>query len=370
MIEYLNLKKINAQYGKELESVLCATINSGKYILAENVSAFENEFADFCKVKHCIGTGNGLDALYLILEAYKTLGIMKDQDEIIVASNTYIASILAISRAGLKPVLVEPDQNSYTIDPSKIEANISNKTRGIMTVHLYGQICKMKPIREIAQKNKLKIIEDAAQSHGAIYNKIKAGSLGDAAGFSFYPTKNLGALGDAGAVTTNDSQLAETIRSLRNYGSVEKYQNLHKGINSRLDEIQAAILRIKLPYLQKENEVRASIAERYLNEISNPLIKLPQEGIPGSHVWHMFVIRCKERDLLKEFLQKQGIETAVNYPTPPHLQKAYKEWGHLNFPISEAMHKEVLSLPINPVLSNEEVHEIIEVINKFKPEFT
>lgn len=363
MIPFLDLKTVNGQYYEEIKEAVERVLSSGWYILGEEVTNFEKEFAEYCSVKHAIGVANGLDALTLILKAY---GISRD-DEVIVPSNTFIASILAISANGATPVLVEPDIRTYNIDPQKIEEKITERTKAIMVVHLYGQAANMNAIRAIAKKYNLKIIEDAAQAHGAIYNGKRVGSLGDAAGFSFYPGKNLGALGDGGAVTTNDDELAEKLRALRNYGSHEKYKNLFKGVNSRLDEIQAAILRVKLKYLDKDNEKRRRIAEYYLNNIKNEKVILPliENGDRLSHVWHLFVIRVDDRERFQAYLNEHEIQTVIHYPIPPHKQKAYQEWNNCVFSISEQIHQMVISLPISPVLSFEDVQKIVEVVNRY-----
>jgi Predicted pyridoxal phosphate-dependent enzyme apparently involved in regulation of cell wall biogenesis len=363
MIPFLDLKKINLQYKKEIEAAMARVLESGWYILGKEVEKFEEEFAAYCGTKYAIGVANGLDALTLILKAYD----IGEGDEVIVPANTYIATILAISANGATPVLVEPDINSYNLDPSKIEEKITSKTKAIMVVHLYGQVANMDPINEIAKKYNLKVIEDAAQAHGAVYGDKRAGSLGDAAGFSFYPSKNLGALGDGGAITTNDDELAEKLRALRNYGSHEKYKNLFKGVNSRLDEIQAAILRVKLKYLDKDNEKRRQIAEYYLNHIKNEKVILPiiESGNRLSHVWHLFVVRVENRERFQKYLKENGIQTIIHYPIPPHKQKAYQEWNHCSFSISEQIHKTVISLPISPVLALEHVKKIVKVVNKY-----
>jgi|SRR3954447_11963932 len=363
MIPFLNLKEINAQYADELKAIACRVIDSGWYILGEEVSAFEKEYAEYCDVKHCIGVSNGLDALKLILKAYG----YGPGDEVIVPSNTYIATILAITEVGATPVLVEPDILTYNMNPSLIGEKITEKTKAILPVHLYGQTADMDSIRAIANLYQLKVIEDAAQAHGAIYKERKVGNLGDAAGFSFYPGKNLGALGDAGAVTTNEDELAEKIRALRNYGSHKKYENLYKGYNHRLDEIQAAMLRVKLKYLNQENEIRRTIARIYQNLINNEHITLPVAPVnKEEHVWHVFVIRTQKRDQLQKYLEDNGVQTIIHYPIPPHKQKAYSEWNHDDYPISEKNHNEVLSIPISPVQSMDETFRIIEVINRFK----
>ena len=363
MISFLDLKAVNEQYITEIEKVLHKVIKSGWYILGTEVDLFEKEFAEYCGTDHCIGVANGLDALTIILKAY---GI-GEGDEVIVPSNTYIASVLSVSANGADPILVEPDIASYNLDPKKIEEKITSRTKAILAVHLYGQSADMNAINQIAEKYNLKVIEDAAQAHGATYTGKRTGNLGNAAGFSFYPGKNLGALGDAGAITTNDGQLAEKIRALRNYGSHVKYENLYKGVNSRLDEIQAAILRIKLKELDRENERRREIATYYLNHINNSKIILPKivNRDLSSHVWHLFVVRTKEREKLQSYLKEKGIQTLIHYPVPPHKQQAYKEWSNLSYPISEQIHNEELSLPISPVQSIETTRKIVEVINSF-----
>ncbi|MBE0491143.1 MAG: DegT/DnrJ/EryC1/StrS family aminotransferase [Sulfurospirillum sp.] len=365
MIPFLDLKGLNAQYRAELIEACTRVIDSGWYIQGNECREFDKEFAQYCGTKYAIGVANGLDALILILRAYKELGIMNGGDEVIVPSNTYIASILAISQNNLVPVLVEPDINTYLIDPSKIEEKITSKTKAIMPVHLYGQTCEMDAINAIAKKHKLKVIEDSAQSHGAHFGDKRSGNLGDASGFSFYPGKNLGALGDGGAVTTNDETLANTIKALGNYGSHKKYENLYKGINSRLDEMQAAMLRVKLRYLDNEVEKRREITNYYLQNIKNENIILPTVRSEDNHVWHLFVIRVKNRDELQNYLHVNGIQTLIHYPIPSHKQKAYTEWNDENYPISEQIHNEVLSLPISGVQSLEDTMKIVEIVNGF-----
>ncbi|MGG7470458.1 DegT/DnrJ/EryC1/StrS family aminotransferase [Chryseobacterium arthrosphaerae] len=366
MIKFLDLQKVNLQYQNEIETKLLEVFRSGWYLMGSQLSNFEKNLSDYIGVKHTIGVANGLDALRLILRAYIELGVMNIGDEIIVPSNTYIASILAISDNGLVPVLVEPEINTYNIDISKIEEKVTSKTKGILIVHLQGRVVFSDSLKEIAQKHNLKIIEDNAQAIGAEWNGTKSGNLGDAAGFSFYPGKNLGALGDAGAVTTNDDDLMKTIRALANYGSNQKYVNIYKGLNSRLDEIQAAVLDIKLKYIDKENEIRREISKRFINEIKNPAVILPEyPADENEHVWHVFVIRSKRRDELQSYLTENGVQTLIHYPIPPHKQEAYKDWNDLSFPISEKIHAEVLSLPISPVMDEEEINKIIEIINKF-----
>lgn len=365
MIPFLSLKDLNDSFQPKLNQALSRVAESGWYLLGNEVKSFERSYADYCGVKHCIGVANGLDALILILRAYKELGIITDGDEVIVPANTYIASILAISANNLTPILVEPDELRYTIDPSKIEEAISSRTKAILVVHLYGQVADMDPINTIARKFNLKVIEDSAQSHGAIYNGKRSGNLGDASGFSFYPGKNLGCLGDGGAVTTNDDELAQTIRTLANYGSQQKYVNQFKGMNSRLDEIQAAVLSVKLPRLDTDTERRREIANLYLNGITNPAIQLPYVTTPENHVWHLFTIRSKERDRLQSYLSSNEIQTLIHYPIPPHKQTAYHELNHDSFPITESIHDEILSLPLSPLLSRSEVATIIDKINHF-----
>ncbi|EEW8662545.1 DegT/DnrJ/EryC1/StrS family aminotransferase [Escherichia coli] len=365
MIDFLNLQKSNARYNNELIEAAVRVIESGWYISGSELNAFENNFAKYCKVKHAIGVANGLDALTLTLKAWQELGKLKRNDEVLVPANTFIASILAISEAGLKPVLVEPNEFSYNLSVDNIRAKITANTRVILPVHLYGLISPMDEIMNFARENNLLVLEDSAQSHGASINGKKAGSWGDAAGFSFYPGKNLGALGDAGAVTTNDTDLADTVRYLRNYGSKIKYKHEFKGVNSRLDEIQAAFLNVKLNYLDDDIRIRRNIANRYLNEIKNELIVLPTISSEENHVWHLFVIRIKDRDSLQHYLTKHNIQTVIHYPTPPHRQLAYKEFKDLCFPLSEELHREVISIPMDPTLTEEQVSYVINVLNKF-----
>jgi dTDP-4-amino-4,6-dideoxygalactose transaminase len=363
MIPFLDLKTINAQYADELKEATARVIDSGGYVKGNECKNFESEFSSYCGTKYTIGVANGLDALILILRAYKEIGIMKDGDEVIVPSNTYIASILAISQNNLVPVLVEPNINTYLLDPSKIEEKITVKTKAIMPVHLYGQTCDMEAINNMAKKYNLKVIEDSAQAHGAYYKDKQSGNLGDASGFSFYPGKNLGALGDGGAVTTNDETLAHIIRALGNYGSYEKYQNIYKGVNSRLDEIQAAMLRVKLRHLDAEIVKRKEIAKYYLDNIKNDKIILPQ--ITTDSVWHLFVIRTKNREKLETYLKGKGIQTLIHYPIAPHNQKAYEEWSEDPYPISEQIHKEILSLPLSGVQKLENTKYIVDRLNEF-----
>lgn len=366
MIKFLDLQKVNLKYQQEIENKLLEVFRSGWYLLGNEIKNFEANLAHYIGSEYAIGVANGLDALRLIFRAYIELGYMKPGDEVIVPSNTYIASILALSDNGLVPVLVEPELNTYNIDISKIEEKITQKTKAILIVHLQGRIVFSEKLKNIAEKYKLKIVEDNAQAIGAEWNNIKSGNLGDAAGFSFYPGKNLGALGDAGAVTTNDKQLAETIRALGNYGSNQKYVNIYKGLNSRLDEIQAAVLDVKLKYIEDENEARRKVAQLFIGGIKNPKIILPENpSDEKEHVWHVFVIRTENRDALQTHLTEKGIQTIIHYPIPPHKQEAYKEWNEESFPISEKIHEEVLSLPISSVLEEQEIMAIISAINEY-----
>ncbi|BDU23584.1 DegT/DnrJ/EryC1/StrS family aminotransferase [Flavobacterium sp. GSB-24] len=364
MIKFLDLQKINLAHQKEIEERLLNTFRSGWYLLGNEVKAFEDNLATFIGVNHAIGVANGLDALRLILRAYIELGVMKKGDEIIVPANTYIASVLAISENGLVPVFVEPDIDTYNIDVAKIEEKLNKNTKGILIVHLYGRVIFSEQLQDLAKKHNLKIIEDNAQSIGSKWKGKRTGSLGDAAGFSFYPGKNLGALGDAGAVTTNDELLAKTIRALANYGSNQKYINIYQGLNSRLDEIQATVLDVKLKYIDADNSRRREIANKYISGIKAANIKLP--SLPDTaeeHVWHLFVIRTNEREKITDYLNDKNIQTLVHYPIPPHKQEAYSELNHLSYPITEQIHDEVLSLPISPVMSDEEVEYVIAELN-------
>lgn len=381
MIKFLDLKKINERFRGEMEAAAKRLLDSGWYLLGKEIERFEADFAAYCGVKHCVGCANGLDALKLIIKAYG----FGPGDEIIVPANTYIASILAISDNGCTPVLVEPKWETRLIDEDLIERAITPRTKAIMVVHFYGRAMNMIKVWSLAEKYNLKVIEDSAQAHGAIFDGRRAGNLGDASGFSFYPGKNLGCLGDGGAVTTNDDELAAKVRALRNYGSDVKYHFPYRGTNSRLDEIQAAWLDVKLPYLDADNARRAEIAARYCAEIKNPLIELP--ALPPSppsphshtptlthsptqitlpHVWHVFAVTCARRDELQKYLTEHGIQTVIHYPIPPHKQPCYGEWNNRSYPITERIHREILSLPISPVLTDEEVGEIIRVVNAFK----
>lgn len=399
MIKFLDLQKITSSFEPELSAALSGVLKKGWFLLGEETASFEREYAAYIGCNHCITTANGLDALRLILKAYIELGGMKEGDEVIVPANTFIATILAVTDNRLKPVYVEPDLDTYNIDPDKIESAISNRTRAIIVVHLYGQASWSEKFKQIASTHNLKIIEDNAQAAGAmtmvhesgskstnmkssVYRRT--GSLGDAAGHSFYPGKNLGALGDGGAVTTNDPDLASMVRSLANYGSVRKYVHNYKGLNSRLDELQAAALRVKLPRLDSDNQHRREVAEYYLMNITNKMIVLPgpnryqatlTDPLPNvlhsvseypSHVWHLFVIRHPERGRLRDYLEQQRIQTLIHYPIPPHLQKAYSEYSDLKLPITEQIHREVLSLPISQVMTQDEVKAVVRAINDFE----
>lgn len=363
VVPFLDYRLSNQAHFDEYLSAVRRVLESGWYVLGKEVEAFEREYAAWCGSSLCVGVANGLDALILILEAYKALGVMRDGDEVIVPANTYIASILAVSRANLVPVPVEPDPQTLNLDPDRVEAAVTGRTRAILPVHLYGQCADMAPLLEIAGRRGLKVIEDAAQAHGATYRGKRAGSLGHASGHSFYPGKNLGAIGDAGAVTTEDAELATAIRALRNYGSHKKYHNLYKGYNSRLDELQAAILRVKLQYLDEENRSRAEVARRYLAGIRHPEVTLPSIAAYGTPCWHLFVVRCPRRDALQAHLAASGVQTVIHYPIPPHQQPAYQEWSSRSFPISEAVHRDILSLPMSPVMTDEEIDRVIEAVN-------
>lgn len=366
MIKFLDLQKVNLLHQQEIEERLLKTFRSGWYLLGEEVKQFEGSLSSYIGAKHAIGVANGLDALRLIFKAYIELGIMQPGDEVIVPANTYIASLLAVTDNNLVPVLVEPELNNYNIDISLIEQSITSKTRAIMIVHLYGQAIFSDALTALAKKHNLRIVEDNAQAIGAIWNGVKTGNLGDAAGFSFYPGKNLGALGDAGAVTTSNDELAKTIRALANYGSEEKYVNKYQGLNSRLDEMQAAVLSTKLKYLDAENDIRREIAHYYMASITNPLIILPQQPENSeNHVWHLFVIRTADRDRLKHYLADNGIQTLIHYPIPPHKQEAYPQLKGLSLPITELVHREVLSLPISPVLTADEVQKVVDILNNY-----
>lgn len=366
MIPFIDIQAINMRFEESFKNEFQDFLDSGYYILGNQVSAFESRFADYCETQYCIGVGNGLDALRLILEGYKVLGKLKLGDEVIVASNTYIATIIAIRQAGLIPVLVEVENQTFNFDISALKQAISPSTRVIMPVHLYGQIAPMEQINSLAVDNDLLIIEDAAQAHGATHtNGKRAGNLGHAAGFSFYPTKNLGALGDAGAVTTNDTNLANAIKKLRNYGSSSKYVNELLGVNSRLDEIQASFLSVKLPFLDKDNQARRDIANAYLEGISNPKVVLPCYDGSKNHVFHLFVVQVASREHFQDYLKDKAIATLIHYPIPPHQQKALQDLKNLRFEVSQTLHQQVISLPISPVMTQLQIEKVINAVNAY-----
>jgi dTDP-4-amino-4,6-dideoxygalactose transaminase len=365
-IPFLDLKKINSRYESDLRNTIYFVIDSGRYILGSQVSDFENEFSDYIGVKHCIGVASGLDALRIIIRAYIEIGKLNEGDEIIVPANTYIASILAIIDNRLTPVLVEPSIYTYNIDPELIHRNISKKTKGIMIVHLYGQNAYTETIGELCKHYNLILIEDAAQAHGAFFHNKRVGSLGNASGFSFYPGKNLGAIGDAGAICSDDEEFTDTCRALGNYGSHRKYLNKYKGYNSRLDEIQAAVLRVKLKGLDEDNARRRETANYYLEYIRNSKLILPSTTLPNNHVWHLFVVRVRDRKSFIDYLDTHGIGTLIHYPIPPNKQEGYPELHKLKLPITEMIHEEVVSLPLSPVMNQKEVEHVVEVVNSYQ----
>lgn len=365
MIKFLDLQKITQKHALEIHEAVDRVVNSGWYLQGKENESFEANYANYIGTQYCIGVANGLDALRLILRAYIELGLMQEGDEIIVPANTYIASILAITDNNLVPILVEPSIETYQIDDNLIEAAITTKTKGIMLVHLYGQCAYTERIGQICQKYKLKLIEDNAQAHGCKFNGKKTGSLGDVAGHSFYPGKNLGAFGDAGAVTTNDRVLADMVRILANYGSHKKYVFEQQGFNSRLDEIQAAVLNVKLGYLDEDTSERKKVAKYYIVNIKHPEITLPVVNDWDAHVFHLFPIRTSHRDKLQQYLLDNGVQTLIHYPIPPHKQKCYVGYNHLILPITEKIHEEELSLPISPVMSEEDISSVVELINKY-----
>ena len=374
MIKFLNLKRINDSFEPQLSQAIKRVLDSGWYLQGQEVTAFEKEYAQYIGVRHCVGCANGLDALRLILRAYLELELMHEGDEVIVPANTYIASILAITDNRLVPVLVEPDIQTYNIDPYRIEEMLTERTRAIMIVHLYGQNAMHPEIDRLVNKYNLKLIEDNAQAQGCCYDDKQTGALGHAAGNSFYPGKNLGALGDAGAVTTDDEELATVIRALGNYGSSKKYVNDYQGLNSRLDEIQAAILRVKLARLDEDNRKRRIVADHYKRHISHPDIILPDSDQDGggelenrSHVWHLYVVRCRAREYLQQHLTDSGVQTLIHYPIPPHQQLAYRHWNNLSFPVTEQIHQEILSLPIEPEITSGEIEAVTKAVNQFNP---
>ncbi|MFC5436117.1 DegT/DnrJ/EryC1/StrS family aminotransferase [Rhodanobacter umsongensis] len=364
-VPFLSLREVNARYARALKAAAARVIDSGWYVLGEELAAFEREFAAYCGVRHAVGVGNGLDALSLILRGYKELGALTEGDEVIVPGNTFIASFLAITENRLVPVPVEPDAASFNLDPACVEAAIGPRTRAVIAVHLYGQLADMPALAALARRHGLLLIEDAAQAHGAMREGRKAGAFGDAAAFSFFPTKNLGALGDGGAVVTDDSALARRVAALRNYGSEVKYRHLYPGLNSRLDELQAAMLRVKLHYLDDDIARRRRVARRYCDAIHHPQIRLPLVAREAQHAWHLFVVRCSRRDALQRHLQSQGIQTQVHYPVPPHRQPAYAFLRHVRLPLTERLHDEVLSLPMGPTLGDDAVDRVIEACRTF-----
>ena len=365
MIAYLPLLRINNLHNEELRAAVNRVLDSGWYLKGDATRQFEAHYAEYIGTPHCVGCGNGLDALKLILRAYMEKGVMQDGDEVIVPANTYIASILAITACGLTPVLVEPDINTLQIDDARIERAMTSRTKAVMIVHLYGRCAYTQKIADICKKFNLKLIEDNAQAHGCTFEGQKTGSLGDAAAHSFYPGKNLGALGDAGAITTNDEELASLARALGNYGSSKKYIHDYKGCNSRIDELQAAVLDVKLRYLDDENSRRKEIASLYINKVKNPLIHLSLSE--RDSVWHIFPVFCEHRDELQQYLRENGVEIQIHYPIPPHKQKCFKEWNQLSFPITEQIHSQELSIPCHQAMTKEEVDMIIDLLNGFTP---
>ena len=365
MIKFLDLQKVTAKYADEIHEAVNRVVDYGWYLQGRENEKFESDYAAYMGTKYTVGCGNGLDALIWIFRAYVEMGVMKPGDEVIVPANTYIASILAITENGLKAVLVEPSIDSYQIDDSKIEEAISERTKAILIVHLYGQCAYTERIGELCRKYNLKLVEDNAQAHGCLYHGRKTGSLGDAAGHSFYPGKNLGALGDAGAVTTDDDELAKTVRALANYGSQRKYVFKYRGRNSRMDEIQAAVLDVKLKHLDEDNALRKQVAKYYIEHINNPAIITPKVKDWDAHVFHIFSIRCKQRDELRQYLSENGVQTIIHYPIPPHKQECYMEWNDLLFPITEQIHREELSLPMSPVMTEEEVMTVVDLLNRW-----
>lgn len=366
MINFLNLKAINGIYADELKEACARVIDSGQYIIGDELAEFEKAFAAFCGTTYAVGVANGLDALSLTLRAFKALGKIKSGDEVIVPANTFIASVLAITDNGLQPIFVDPDECTFNLTATSLQSVLSSKTRVILPVHLYGRLCMMPELMAFAEAHDLLVLEDAAQAHGAQLLDSKAGSWGNAAGFSFYPGKNLGALGDGGAITTSDPELRDVLLALRNYGSHEKYKNTYQGVNSRLDEIQAAMLRVKLRYLDIQTAYRRKIAEKYIEGIHSPLITLPSRGAILQHVWHLFVVRTPKRDCLQKHLKALNIQTLIHYPIPAYKQMAYAHYNHLSCPISERLQHDILSLPMDPTLSMEDVHRIIDACNSFE----
>lgn len=366
MIKLLDLQAITARHGDEYKAAVNRVIDSGWFLQGNENKQFEADYAKYVGTEQCVAVANGLDALYLLMRGYKEMGIMKDGDEIIVPANTYIATIIAITRNNLVPVLVEPTWEHLEIDIDKIEAAITPKTKGVMIVHLYGRIAYNDKLGEICKKHGLKLMEDCAQSHGCAWKGVKTGALGDCAAHSFYPGKNLGAFGDAGAVTTNDAGLASVIRALANYGSQKKYVFKYVGMNSRMSELDAAVLDVKLKYLDEDNKKRRELAAYYYEHINNPLIILPKRIDDENNVYHQFPILCERRDELQEHLKENGIQTLIHYPIPPHKQECYKEWKDRNYPITEKIHEQELSIPMNQVVSKKEAQEVVRVLNSFR----
>lgn len=386
MVDYLNLRKITERHIDEIREAVNRVIDSGWYLKGEATHRFEEDYAQYMEAVsevavdnddrmvadghrgrhcHCVGCGNGLDALTLIFRAYKEMGRLKDGDEVVVPANTYIASILSITENGLKPILVEPDINTLEIDDKLIEQAITPRTKALLLVHLYGRCAMTERIATICRERKLLLVEDNAQAHGCTYGGRHTGSLGDAAAHSFYPGKNLGALGDAGAITTYDKDLADLCRALGNYGSSRKYVFPYKGKNSRIDELQAAVLDVKLKYLDEENQRRKEIAKMYFENIKNPLIRLPMKNGDADNVFHIFPLLCKTRDRLQEYLMCKDIGTVIHYPLPPHKQECYKEWNNLSLPVTERIHREELSIPCNPYMTNEDVETVVLALNEY-----
>lgn len=365
MIEYLSLKKVNDLHNEEINDAIRNVIDSGWYLQGKATRKFEEDYAAYIGTEHCVCCSNGLDALILILRAYKEMGLLHDGDEVIVPANTYIASILSITENNLKPVLVEPRYDTLEINDNIIEENISSRTRAVLLVHLYGRCAMTSRIADCCKRHGLLLVEDNAQAHGCRYGEVRTGAIGDAAAHSFYPGKNLGALGDAGAVTTNSNELAEVIRALGNYGSSRKYVFPYKGINSRIDEVQSAALDVKLQYLDAENNRRKEVATYYYRGIKNPSVSLPIEMIPDNNVYHIFPVFCKKRDDLQNFLKENGVQTMIHYPIPPHKQDCYKEWGSVSLPITEEIHDTELSIPCNQTMSDDDAQFVVDVINRF-----
>ncbi len=367
MIKFLDLQAINEPYRDDFKKSLDEILDSGWVLMGNNLSAFEKEFAQYCGAKHCIGVANGLDAITVILQAYKQMGVLQDGDEVIVPSNTYIATILGVQHAGLVPVMVEPDEQTFNLSATKVAEAVTPKTKAIFTVHLYGQLSDMEGLLQVAKENNLLLLDDVAQAHGAaLPDGRKAGTIAHASAFSFYPGKNLGAIGDGGAITTNDDELAAAVAAYRNYGSHKKYYNLYKGVNSRLDELQAAFLRHKLKNLDADNQKRREVAKAYFKGITNPAVQLPYYSGGDDHVFHLFVVRVKNQQKFADHLLSCGVQTVIHYPIPPHKQEAYKEWANKSFPISEAIHNEVVSLPISPVMNADEVQKVINAVNAYE----